>query len=640
MIDRETVEKIKAAANIVDVVSEFVTLRRSGSNYKGLCPFHNEKTPSFIVSPARGTCHCFGCGKGGDSVSFIMEHEQMTYPEALRWLAKKYHIEIRERELTDGERQAQSERESMYIVNDWANKYFQGLLHNDPDGIAVGMQYFRSRGFRDDVIRTFQLGFDLPDRQALGKAALQKGYREEFLLKTGICYKNDSGELIDRYAGRVVFPWIGVSGKVVGFTARVLDARTKGVNQKYVNSPDSEIYHKANELYGIYQAKRAIAKEDRVYMVEGQADVISMYQCGIENVVANSGTALTLQQIHLLHRFTNNITLLYDGDAAGIHAALRGTDMLLAEGMNLRVLLLPDGDDPDSFARKHTSEDFRKYIESHQTDFIQFKTDLLLKNERDPQKRSEGINSIVASIATIPNPTLRDIYLHDCAERIGINEATLINQMNQYIRQQRGLPGQQTANANHGAPPTPQQQQKLQESKVEAMIVREVVKWGDVVIFDNVQDDEGNTFCFTVAQYVHYNLSADDLEMQNPIYNRIIAEANEQSGKEGFKAEPYFVHHPDIEVSRVAMQLTAERFVLSESQQVKATPETIRRNVMHLLLDFRLDIVAQRMRDLQQQILAARNDRQRLMELMAQFKDYQTIRNQLAKQVGHDVILK
>ena len=644
MIDRETVERIKSAANIVDVVSEFVTLRRSGSNYKGLCPFHNEKTPSFIVSPARGTCHCFGCGKGGDSVSFIMEHEQMTYPEALRWLAKKYHIEIHERELTDGERQAQSERESMYIVNEWAGKYFQDLLHNDPDGIAIGMQYFRSRGFRDDVIRTFQLGYDLPDRQALAHKALQKGYKEEFLLKTGICYKNDRGELIDRYAGRVVFPWIGVSGKVVGFTARVLDSRTKGVNQKYVNSPDSEIYHKTNELYGIYQAKRAIAKEDRVYMVEGQADVISMYQCGIENVVANSGTALTLPQIHLLHRFTNNITLLYDGDAAGIHAAIRGTDMLLAEGMNLRILLLPDNDDPDSFARKHTAEDFRKYIEENQTDFIQFKTDLLLKNERDPQKRSEAINSIVASIATIPNQTLRDIYLHDCAERIGINEATLINQMNQYIRQQRGLPGQRPddhpGSRPQPLPPTLQQQQKMQESKVEAMIVREVIKWGDVVIFDNVQDDEGNTFSFNVAQYVHYNRAADNLQMQSPIYNRIIAEANEQSTQDGFKAEPYFVHHPDIDVSRVAMQLTAEHFVLSESQQVKVTPDTIRRNVMHLLLDFRLDIVAQRMKDLKTQIAGAGNDRERLLELMAQFKDCQLIRNQLAKQVGHDVILR
>ena len=314
MIDHATIERIKDAANIVEVVSEFVTLRKSGSNYKGLCPFHDEKTPSFYVSPARGTCHCFGCGKGGNPVGFIMEHEQMTYPEALRWLARKYHIEIKERELSDDEKREQSERESMFIVNEWAASYFQHLMHDTADGVAIGMQYFRSRGFRDDIVSKFQLGFDSTDRRALAQEALRKGYKEDFLLKTGICYKNDRGELIDRYAGRVIFPWIGISGKVVGFGGRLLDSRTKGVNQKYVNSPDSEIYHKDRELYGIYQAKKAIAKEDRVYMVEGYTDVISMHQCGIENVVANSGTALSVHQIHILHRFTSNITLLYDGE--------------------------------------------------------------------------------------------------------------------------------------------------------------------------------------------------------------------------------------------------------------------------------------------------------------------------------------
>ena len=405
-IDKQTIEKIKDAANIVDVVSEFVTLRKSWSNYKGLCPFHNEKTPSFIVSPARGTCHCFGCGRGGNPIGFIMEHEQVTYPEALRWLAKKYHIEIRERELSDEERKEQSLRESMFIVNEWAATYFENILHNHVDGVAIGMQYFRSRGFRDDVIRKFRLGFDLSDRQALAHAALQEGYQTQFLLSTGICYQNDHNELIDRYANRVIFPWVGVSGKIVGFGGRVLDARTKGVNQKYVNSPDSEIYHKDHELYGIYQAKRAIAKEDNVYMVEGYTDVISMHQCGIENVVANSGTALSVYQIQMLHRFTNNITLLYDGDAAGIHAALRGTDMLLLEGMNLKVLLLPNNEDPDSFARQHTAEEFKAYIETHATDFIRFKTALLLDNETDPLKRSEAINSIVMSISMIQNPLL------------------------------------------------------------------------------------------------------------------------------------------------------------------------------------------------------------------------------------------
>ena len=413
MIDKATQDKIKDAANIVEVVSEFVTLHKSGANYKGLCPFHNEKTPSFIVSPARGTCHCFGCGKGGTPVSFIMEHEQLTYPEALRWLANKYHIEIRERELTDNERREQNERESMFIVNEWAASYFNNILHDNPDGVALGLQYFRSRGFRDDIIKKFRLGYDIADRHALAAAARAAGYNEEFLLRTGICYRNDRGELIDRYAGRVMFPWTGISGKIVGFGGRLLDSRTKGVNQKYVNSPDSDIYHKDRELYGIYQAKKAIAREDRVYMVEGYTDVISMHQRGIENVVANSGTALSVHQIHTLHRFTSNITLLYDGDAAGIHAAMRGTDMLLAEGMNLKVLLLPDGDDPDSFARKHTVADFRKYIEEHQTDFMEFKTDLMLKNERDPLKRSEAINSIIKSISLVNDQILRDTYLHD-----------------------------------------------------------------------------------------------------------------------------------------------------------------------------------------------------------------------------------
>ncbi|MDY4442388.1 MAG: DNA primase, partial [Prevotella sp.] len=542
MIDHATIERIKDAANIVEVVSEFVTLRKSGSNYKGLCPFHDEKTPSFYVSPARGTCHCFGCGKGGNPVGFIMEHEQMTYPEALRWLARKYHIEIKERELSDDEKREQSERESMFIVNEWAASYFQHLMHDTADGVAIGMQYFRSRGFRDDIVSKFQLGFDGTDRRALAQEALRKGYKEDFLLKTGICYKNDRGELIDRYAGRVIFPWIGISGKVVGFGGRLLDSRTKGVNQKYVNSPDSEIYHKDRELYGIYQAKKAIAKEDRVYMVEGYTDVISMHQCGIENVVANSGTALSVHQIHILHRFTSNITLLYDGDAAGIHAALRGTDMLLSEGMNLKVLLLPDGDDPDSFARKHSAEDFRKYIEEHQTDFIEFKTDLLLRNERDPLKRSEAINSVVRSISFVTNPILRDTYLHDCSVRMGINEATLINTLNNFIRSNR----EETASSlnNSQSTQTATQNPKLkiqnspsplqQASQVEQMLVELVVRNGDTIIYNNVETEDGTTVNLNVAQYIAYNLGVDGLKFANPLNSRILDEAVNHAGDENF----------------------------------------------------------------------------------------------------------
>lgn len=646
-IDKQTIEKIKDAANIVDVVSEFVTLRKSGSNYKGLCPFHNEKTPSFIVSPARGTCHCFGCGRGGNPIGFIMEHEQVTYPEALRWLAKKYHIEIRERELSDEERKEQSLRESMFIVNEWAATYFEDILHNHVDGVAIGMQYFRSRGFRDDIIRKFRLGFDLPDRQALAHAALQKGYQAQFLLNTGICYQNDHNELIDRYANRVIFPWVGVSGKIVGFGGRVLDARTKGVNQKYVNSPDSEIYHKDHELYGIYQAKRAIAKEDNVYMVEGYTDVISMHQCGIENVVANSGTALSVHQIQMLHRFTNNITLLYDGDAAGIHAALRGTDMLLLEGMNLKVLLLPNNEDPDSFARQHTADEFKTYIEAHATDFIRFKTALLLDNENDPLKRSEAINSIVMSISMVQNPILRDTYLHDCAQRIGMNEMTLINQMNALIRERKASGSMRVATPATSAE---QQQQTPVEapaqsssnrvqtiSEVEKFILQLIIKYGNRVIFPNVDDGNGNVISLTIAEFIHYNLGCDNLSFSSELLNQILQEAVEKGTDRTFQTEPYFVHHNDIQVSNLAIEMAEEKFKLSESQQVKDDEESLRNRVKHLMLDFRRDYVEKHLVAIKAQIAQAHGDQQ--MALMAEYQKLIAQRNKLAKELGSNIIV-
>ena len=662
MIDHATIERIKDAANIVEVVSEFVTLRKSGSNYKGLCPFHDEKTPSFYVSPARGTCHCFGCGKGGNPIGFIMEHEQMTYPEALRWLARKYHIEIKERELSDDEKREQSERESMFIVNEWAASYFQHLMHDTADGVAIGMQYFRSRGFRDDIVSKFQLGFDSTDRRALAQEALRKGYKEDFLLKTGICYKNDRGELIDRYAGRVIFPWIGISGKVVGFGGRLLDSRTKGVNQKYVNSPDSEIYHKDRELYGIYQAKKAIAKEDRVYMVEGYTDVISMHQCGIENVVANSGTALSVHQIHILHRFTSNITLLYDGDAAGIHAALRGTDMLLSEGMNLKVLLLPDGDDPDSFARKHSAEDFRKYIEEHQTDFIEFKTDLLLRNERDPLKRSEAINSVVRSISFVTNPILRDTYLHDCSVRMGINEATLINTLNNFIRSNREEIASSLNNSQSTQTATQNSKLKIQNSpsplqqasKVEQMLVELIVRNGDTIIYNNVETEDGTTVNLNVAQYIAYNLGVDGLKFANPLNSRILDEAVNHAGDENFCAEQFFLHHSDIEISRIATDLCMDKYQLLDEQKAARADEeknadelraeeenrieALRQQTEHLLNDFRMDYLEQRLRDLKRDISLAVNDPERLQQLMEEYKTAHELRSQLARLLGNNII--
>ena len=437
MIDRLTIERIKEAADIVDVVSEFVSLKRSGSNYKGLCPFHNDSNPSFYVSPSRGTCHCFTCGEGGDSVGFIMKHEQMNYVEALRWLANRYGIEVKETELTDEQRKEKTEREAMFVVNNWAAEYYSDILYNDVDGRAVGLQYFRQRGFRDDIIKKFRLGFSPADKYAMPKKAKEKGYNLEIMEKASLCYKDSKGEMVDRFSGRAMFPWIGVSGNVVAFGGRVLDSRTKGVSQKYVNSSESPIYKKERELYGLFQAKKAIGSEDCVYMVEGYTDVISMHQCGIENVVANSGTALSKHQIHLLHRFTSNIVLLYDGDAAGIKAALRGTDMLLSEGMNVKVLLLPDGDDPDSFAKKHNADYFKQYVEEHKTDFIEFKTRVLMEGQKDPYKRSEAFNSIVKSVSVISDPIVRATYIKDCSVRLGINEQTLIVQMNDFIRANR-----------------------------------------------------------------------------------------------------------------------------------------------------------------------------------------------------------
>ena len=429
MIDQATIDKILDAAQIVDVVSEFVTLKRAGVNYKGLCPFHNEKTPSFVVSPSKGLCKCFSCGKGGNVVHFIMEHEQLNYYEALKWLANKYHIEVKERELSDEEKQAQNVRESMFVVNDFANNYFQNLLHNHIDGQSIGLAYFRQRGFRDDIIRKFQLGYSLNERDALVKEAKRKGFKEEFLEKTGLCYRRDNdGQLRDRFWGRVMFPVHTLSGKVIAFGGRVL--KTDGKVAKYVNSPESEIYHKSNELYGIYFAKQAIVRDDRCFLVEGYTDVISMHQAGIENVVASSGTSLTSGQIRLIHRFTNNITVLYDGDGAGIKASIRGIDMLLEEGMNIKVVLLPDGEDPDSFARKHNATDYKAYINSHEVDFIRFKTNLLLEEVgNDPIKRAGLIGDIVRSISVIPENIVRSVYIRECSQLLQVEEKLLVQEV-------------------------------------------------------------------------------------------------------------------------------------------------------------------------------------------------------------------
>ena len=653
MIDRATVDKIIDAARIVDVVGEFVTLKKSGVNYKGLCPFHDDRNPSFMVSPSKNICHCFVCGKGGTPANFLMEHEQITYPEALRWLAKKYNIEIVEKEMTDEEREAQSERESMFIVNEWAKDWFHDILKNDPDGIAIGKQYFRSRGVRDDIIEKFQLGYAPQKRDALAQASKIKGYKPEFLVKTGLCIEGEKG-VYDRYAGRAIFPWFNVSGKVVAFGGRVLDSRTKGVAQKYVNSPDSDIYHKERELYGIYQAKKAIVKEDRVFMVEGYTDVIAMHQAGIENVVANSGTALSTYQIHMLHRFTNNITLLYDGDEAGIHAAMRGTDMLLEEGMNIKVLLLPDGDDPDSFARKHSTEELKQYIEENQTDFITFKSHLTVENVTDPVKRSEAIGGIVKSISVIPDQILRSTYLSDFAHRINMKEQTLIVEMNKFI--QKNLEDKEKDSARQQGR-EPQQEQELprpevneddllslhspteQASQVEQMLMREIVRHGEEIIFENIETEDGGTVSLNVAQYVNFDLTQDGLSFALPIHNQILAEAVEQSEKPDFKAESYFCNHADVQVSQLATRLAIDRHQLGGRFVLEPREGSLRQRVLHLVMDFRLNIVENRLKEIQRQLQQVGSDVEKMMKLLKEHKETKEIRDELAKRLGSDLVV-
>lgn len=691
MIPQSTIDRIIDAANIVDVVSDYVTLRRAGASYKGLCPFHDDKTPSFSVSPARGVCKCFSCGKGGNSVHFIMEMEQMSYVEALKHLAKKYGIPVEEEEMTDEQRQKMNERESMFAVNEWAAKYFSQTMMNAQDGRAIGLAYFRSRGFRDDIIAKFRLGFCLDSPDAMSKEAKAKGYNEKYLIDTGLCVKRDNGTIYDRFRGRAMFPWIAVNGKVVAFGGRVLDARTKGVNQKYVNSPDSIIYHKANELYGIFQAKKQIAKEDMVYMVEGYTDVLAMHQCGIENVVANSGTALNEAQIHLLHRFTNNITLLYDGDEAGIHAATRSTDMLLAEGMNVKILLLPDGDDPDSFSRKHNAQEFKEYVAAHQTDFILFKTNLLLKDaQRDPIKRALLTEDIVKSIAVIPDEIIRSTYVHECAEILNMDEAILMRGANKNRaailenlkkeaqrerERQARLLEQSAATGDTPAttaamPPLPSDipddippmeamppveeapaiatplatKQGLAEQRfygLERLILTLVTRYGEQLI--DGQDAEGNPTQTPLATFVQGDLNYDGIQLRSPLYAKMLSLASQHASDPGFVASKFLMNNQDEEVSREAVDLISDRYQLSSGNQMTQTEDELKVTYLsRLLLDYKNAIIEEELRRCSSDLTRpeVKNDVNRLMDTIRQIKELSETQRQLAKLLGDRVVVK
>lgn len=697
MIDQATIDRIMDAAQIVDVVSEFVTLRKRGVNYIGLCPFHNEKTPSFSVSPSKGVCKCFSCGKGGNVVHFIMEHEQLSYYEALKWLAKKYNIEIKERELTDEEKQAHSLRESLFVVNQFASEYFQNILYNNIDGQRIGMTYLRGRGFRDDIIKKFQLGYSTDNHDALARAALQKGYKEEFLVKTGLCYRKEDGTLRDRFWGRVIFPVHTISGKVVAFGGRVLSAATKNVQMKYVNSPESEIYHKSRELYGIYFAKQAIVRQDRCFLVEGYTDVISMHQSGIENVVASSGTALTSEQIRLIHRFTNNITVLYDGDGAGIKASIRGIDMLLEEGMNVKVCLLPDGDDPDSFARKHNATDYQAYINDHEVDFIRFKTDLLMEEAgKDPIKRASLISSIVKSISVIPDAIVRSVYIRECSQLLQMEEKVLIEATAKLIEQAReakfkeqqrkkereqrltatpqaSVPESspeaqtnetpaadstsETGNAPFPPEPAPFPTEPYtsyipsegNEKKVfyakEEDLVRMLIRYGEKVMC-YVENETGEQIPFTVTECIASGLKEDELQFYDPLHRLVLQECETHLNDPNFNPERYFIAHPDPAVSKLAVDLVSDRYQLSKyhskGQKIVSDEERLYELVPRLLLDFKLSIVEEEMKHTIQALANPEiaNDPQRCLEIMKRYKELQETQSVMAQHAGDRVVLK
>lgn len=667
MIDNATKEKILEAAGIVDVVSDFVTLKKAGANFKGLCPFHDERTPSFVVSPSKNYCKCFGCGKGGNPVSFIMEHEQLSYPDALRYLARKYGIPVQERELTPEEKAAETERDSMFILNEWALKWFQEQMYETQDGRAVGLAYFRQRGFRDDIVRKFQLGFCPKGKDSMTKAALKAGYREQFLVATGLSVKRDDGSLYDRYWGRVIFPWHTVGGKVVGFGGRVLDAATKGVAGKYQNSPESSIYSKRKELYGLFQAKQAINKHDLVYMVEGYTDVISMHQCGIENVVANSGTALTKEQIHLLHRFTNNITLLYDGDEAGIHAAQRGTDMLLAAGMNVRILLLPDGDDPDSFARKHNAAEFRDYVQQHQVDFLHFKMELLLEEAQgDPRKLSELINDIVASISVIPDEITRTIYITQTAQTMRMDEDLIKRAVSRQISKireeehKRRIGGTQNSDeVNASDTETVKAEVHKQEGKtetglavkavsnpddavtngIEMLLAQLIVRYGERKVCE-VETENGGKRQLSVAEFIFHSLSQDGLSLRNANAALIMDEAMKHLNDNGFAAEQYFLNHEDPGLSQLASRLSMDREQLSiyHGKETAHDEERLMDTTNHILADLKLSIVRRDIKGIMKQMKDSSLSKEQRVQVLVRFKELKEVEARLAKEAGDRVL--
>lgn len=673
MIDQITIERIQDTAQIVDVVSDFVTLRKRGVNYVGLCPFHDDRTPSFYVSPSKNICKCFSCGEGGSPVHFIMKHEQLSYYEALKFLAKKYNIEVQEKELTNEEKEAQSARDSMFILNEYARDYFVKMLHQHPEGKAVGLSYFRERGFRDDIITKFQLGYSLEQRDAFSVEAQKAGYQRDFLLKTGLSTGGEEGRpLIDRFRGRVLFPVHTLSGKVVAFGGRIL----KKVENtgKYVNSPESEIYSKSKELYGIFFAKNAIVKQNKCFLVEGYTDVLSMHQAGIENVVASSGTALTYGQIRMIHRFSENITVLYDGDAAGIKAALRGIDLLLEDGMNVKVVLLPDGEDPDSFSRKQNAENFNAYIAAHEVDFIRFKTQLLLQEAGDdPIKRAGLISNIVESISVIPNTIMRTVYIKDCSQLLDINERVLIGAVNKirlqkYDKQKKNQQEQEQKTETETSPLQIIEKDyqsvsaKNPYERFEREIIRYIVRYGVTPMYRKYEKQkrkEGKEIIEEdvlievgpfVIEFVKYDLERDNILFSNVLYRQIFQETLDRVEDETFISARYFLAHANEKINKLASDLMSDKYQLSKIHS-KAIGEEfgdkdsrlMEENLLQALIprattELKNAYVLQKIEDVKKSMKKATAEDQ--ISLIKELRQLQEIKKLLAKELGERIILR
>ncbi|MCK5462072.1 MAG: DNA primase [Bacteroidales bacterium] len=648
MIDRDTIDRIFDTADIVEVISDFVSLKRSGQNFKGLSPFTNEKTPSFLVSPAKGIFKDFSSGKGGNVVGFLMEHEKLTYPEALRYLAKKYNIEITEQEPTPEEIQQRNERESLLIITGWAQKYFTNILQNTPEGQSVGMAYFRERGFHDDIIRKFQLGYSPEQKNALTNEALKEGYKLDYLVKTGLTIQKDDYK-VDRFRGRIIFPIHGLTGNVIGFGGRIL--RSDDKMAKYLNSPESDIYQKSRILYGLYHAKQAIVKQEKCFLVEGYTDVLGLHQAGIENVVASSGTSLTTEQIRLIKRFTNNVTIIYDGDEAGIKASLRGIDMVLEEGLNIKVVPLPEGEDPDSYSKQLSATEFQQFIKESEKDFISFKTRLLMKDtEQDPVGKAGLINDVIRSISVIPDTVMRSVYIKESARMLDTEERILYSQVYRLRKKKaedRYNKESRQEEIRIQSTPLPSFIKEIYSELQEKLLVRFLLQYGNERLYE-IQDEHAGNEYISVAEYVVNEILNDELEFKNLLYRQIFEEVNNMIQKGEVIEIKHFVHHENPSISQLAVDLLSSPYNLSKVHSRKgAMVETedmlLKKNVPKALIEYKRKILEVAQREKEEQIREVQqvnnDDLEAVNPLMQQYITITSLINTISKERGW-VILK